>query len=120
MFEVYVGRVGADVVYVGCGKKGRHKHLNSGTSHIYEANKLHFEGKYIFVQVIPITTQEESRKVELEFIKKYNPLWNKTHNGPRIKKTHTPCSSEVEFYSVKHDGERPPNQYRTEIANIVW
>ena len=39
-------------LYVGEGKPDRYKHITSGVSHVYEANKWHFSGKHISVSVI--------------------------------------------------------------------
>ena len=40
MYEVYVCKLNDEVLYVGQGKLGRHKHCNSGCSHVYELYKL--------------------------------------------------------------------------------
>ena len=45
MYEVYMCKLNDEVLYVGQGASGRHKHCNSGSSHVYELNKLHFQGK---------------------------------------------------------------------------
>lgn len=45
-FEVYFCYYKDVVVYIGKGRLGRHKHCNSGASHVYKMNELHFkEGK---------------------------------------------------------------------------
>lgn len=50
-YEVYVCKLGANIIYVGSGAVGRHKHCNSGRSHVYELNKLHFEGEVFKVDI---------------------------------------------------------------------
>jgi len=40
--EVYLCYLEDEIVYVGSGKLNRHKHCNSGISHVYELNRLHF------------------------------------------------------------------------------
>ena len=40
MYEVYICKLGDEVLYVGHGKLGRHFHCNSGTSHVYELNEI--------------------------------------------------------------------------------
>lgn len=51
-YLVYAGYYQGDCVYVGEGVEGRELHLNSGVSHIYEANRLHFKGESVDVKVI--------------------------------------------------------------------
>ena len=41
-YEVYICKVDGEIVYIGSGKHGRHKHCTSGCSHVYELNKMHF------------------------------------------------------------------------------
>lgn len=80
MFEVYIGRVDGIIKYIGHGKKGRHKHLNSGVSHIYQANQLHFLGGCVEVSVDVYKTKEEASRIEKELIVKHKPEWNVVHN----------------------------------------
>lgn len=76
---VYIGRLNGEVVYVGEGKPGRHEHLNSGTSHVYEANKVHFSGEFIEVEIFKDNlTKQESLRIEKELIQKLQPTWNRT------------------------------------------
>ena len=82
-YEVYVVSVaGGDVLYVGQGKLGRHQHCNSGVSHVYGLNRLHF-GKVEFkVEVVEtFKTKAESEKREVELIKELNPKFNLMNNG---------------------------------------
>ena len=65
------------VVYVGQGNYNRHKHCNSGTSHVYELNKLHFQGVVFEVDVTILDNKEVAVKKEKELIKKYLPKFNK-------------------------------------------
>lgn len=75
--EVYIGRVANRIVYIGEGRSNRHKHLNSGTSNVYEANKFHFEGGVIDVELIPCNSKESAQQLEAELLSTYNPVWNK-------------------------------------------
>lgn len=61
--EVYIviGREG--YLYIGSGKKGRHKHCLSGTSHVVELNKAVHEGAKLKVIVV---FDELSKYVSLE------------------------------------------------------
>ena len=86
IYEVYVCSYKGDVVYVGEGRKGRHHHCNSGTSHVYELNQIHFtEGKDLLkVQVVQeCTSKVEAEKFEMKLIKKFSPLYNQKNNGDR-------------------------------------
>lgn len=74
--EVYIGHYEGEVVYVGEGVQGRHKHLNSGVSNVYEANRIHFLGGWIDTEVIPVESKEEARTLELTLINEYHPRWN--------------------------------------------
>lgn len=82
-YEVYIGRYQGAVMYVGEGKKGRHKHLNSGTSALYQANKSHFEGKVLDIEIRPMQTKEEAERLEKELIASLSPAWNTNHHPKR-------------------------------------
>lgn len=75
-YEVYECYNGTELVYIGQGCVGRHKHCNSGVSHVYELNKLHFEGVVFNVKVEPCATKDEALKIEFEKIQRYNPKLN--------------------------------------------
>jgi len=75
--EVYIGRIGNDVVYIGEGQLGRHKHLNSGRSNCYEANLHHFKGGHIDVEVMEYHSKEYAQQIEKAFIHGFKPKWNK-------------------------------------------
>ena len=40
-FEVYLCKLDGKILYIGSGVQGRHKHCNSGCSHVYSLNKLY-------------------------------------------------------------------------------
>lgn len=78
-YEVYIVLIKKEVVYIGSGKSGiRHKHVNSGVSHNYMLNKIHFTNpNSMKVMVIEENlTQERSLELELELIKQYQPAFN--------------------------------------------
>ena len=79
IFEVYVCKYGDEVVYVGEGARGRHRHCNSGRSHVYELNELYFLGdKGLFeIDVKRVKTKEEAKKLEKEYINTLKPKFNK-------------------------------------------
>lgn len=74
---VYVARIGKEVMYVGKGVGNRYKHITSGTSHCYEANKAHFSGADVSVVIEEwFNTDEEALSREAQLIKDLNPVWN--------------------------------------------
>ena len=77
--EVYVVLNKDDeYLYIGSGKSGRHKHCLSGTSHVYELNKMHFDKEEYFVNVIATgLDKDESLRIEQEMILNLNPAFNK-------------------------------------------
>lgn len=77
-YVVYVARHEDIVLYVGEGKRGREQHLTSGVSHCYDANKFHFKGIRVDVEVVSeFTSKDEAKKEEGRLIRDLNPLWNK-------------------------------------------
>ena len=82
--EVYICKKDGEIVYIGKGRKGRHKHCNSGTSHVYELNEIHFkEGSNILeTEVVKyFKTDEEATILERLLIQKYKPAFNKVFTG---------------------------------------
>lgn len=76
-YEVYVCKKGEIIIYVGEGRFGRHKHCNSGTSHVYGLNKLHFEGEEIEVEVVKVfKTKKEAESYEQTLIDEHLPIYN--------------------------------------------
>ena len=77
LYEVYVCKHDDEIVYIGQGTQGRHKHCTSGCSHVYALNKLHFEGCNIAVKVISMfETREESLAYEKSLIISHQPKYN--------------------------------------------
>ena len=77
IYEVYLCKHEGVVVYVGQGYYKRHKHCNSGTSHVYELNQLHFQGVVFDVEVSIAPDKETALAKEKELIKAYLPKYNK-------------------------------------------
>lgn len=76
-YEVYVCKKDGEIVYIGEGKFGRHKHCNSGTSHVYELNKLHFEGVELEVKVVKVfETKQDAEHFEKLLIDEHQPIYN--------------------------------------------
>ena len=80
-FEVYraVDKDG-NLLYIGSGRRTRHKHCNSGISHSYELNKMHFNGEFIGVEIIKDNlTKSESVEFEKTLILGLKPAFNKDY-----------------------------------------
>lgn len=74
--------VSGNCLYVGEGKPDRYKHITSGCSHVYEANKWHFTNKKIRVDILAEgLTKDESIKLEKEKIEELLPAWNKAEHN---------------------------------------
>ena len=77
-YLVYKVSVDNKVVYVGEGRVGREKHAISGCSHVYELNKLHFEGADVTVEIDSLhDTKSKAVKRESMLIGKLQPIYNK-------------------------------------------
>lgn len=79
-YEVYVCKFKGEVVYVGQGLIGRSKHCNSGVSHVYELNKIHFSEttNVLVTDVVKFFKNKESAlALENELILKLKPKFNK-------------------------------------------
>lgn len=84
---VYIGYCGDVCVYVGEGKVGRESHLNSGISHVYEANQQHFKGKKIRVEIKHSgISKQEALVLEKNYIETLKPLWNRDMSITRFSK----------------------------------
>jgi hypothetical protein len=85
-FIVYVAKFRGKVMYIGEGKPYRYLHLTSGTSHCYLANKHHFEGNPLSIEVVAdFLTKEDARKREAELILELQPEWNKSGLVDKLK-----------------------------------
>ena len=84
--EVYLCYLEDEIVYIGSGKLNRHKHCNSGISHVYELNKLHFEGVVFDVKVQKFKTRKTALNKEIELIKKHLPKFNKVYTPKHTDK----------------------------------
>lgn len=78
-FELYCCYDKGKLLYVGSGALYRHKHCNSGTSHVYELNKLHFQGFIFDVKVKYFETREDALEEEQKLIREHLPELNKVY-----------------------------------------
>ena len=78
-FELYCCYDKGKLLYVGSGALYRHKHCNSGTSHVYEINKLHFQGVIFDVKVKYFETREDALEEEQKLIREHLPELNKVY-----------------------------------------
>lgn len=75
---IYYATYKNNIVYIGSGLPSRHKHCTSGTSHIYDLNRLHFlEPNSIQVHILKgFTSQEEALEEEKKLILEFKPVYN--------------------------------------------
>lgn len=72
-------------LYVGEGQPDRWKHIISGTSHVYEANKWHFLGRKIDVKILAKNLKKnDAVSLEKEKILELKPAWNKAEHGSMV------------------------------------
>lgn len=84
-YIVYFGFVDDELVYIGKGSDGRECHLNTGASHVYEANELHFKGGAVDVVKCYMDSHEDVTKLEIILIKAFKPKWNKVYSVNNYK-----------------------------------
>lgn len=78
VFEVYICRYDGEIVYIGEGKKGRHRHCNSGGSHVAGLNELYFLGdRSLFdIEVFFFRTKGEAKSEQDSLISLHKPRLN--------------------------------------------
>lgn len=79
MYEVYVCKYDDDIVYIGQGLKGRHRHCISGKSHVYELNEIFFSDNRNRLSVNIHTycsDKKDAEMLEKELIQRYRPKFN--------------------------------------------
>ena len=109
-YEVYKCCYKGKVVYVGSGANGRHKHCNSGVSHVFELNKIFFlEGvDSLDVQVVKnFSDRNEAYDYEEYLIKSIDPVFNKkyttrSHISLKTGAMHMRAKFKLSF--IKHIG----------------
>ena len=62
LYVVYTAYIGRTIYYIGQGTLGREKHVNSGCSHVYELNKMHFEDKVFELRLENIKLKKRLQK----------------------------------------------------------
>lgn len=72
-----------ELLYIGQGNIGRHKHCTSGCSHNKSLNRYYFlNGEDTSIKTVVhslYSCEKEAIKKEIELIKKLNPLYNTSH-----------------------------------------
>lgn len=88
-YEVYIVRrsKAGDILYIGEGMRGRHSHTTSGVSHVYELNKLHFEGVDVHIEIYGYyKTKKEVKSIESNLIIELDPFYNRRLTVGRSEK----------------------------------
>lgn len=85
--EVYIATNDkGEVLYIGQGRIGRSQHCNSGVSHVYELNRMHFSGEAINVDVVKSgLDKKEAERIELKLIQDLRSSLNVVHTDLAYK-----------------------------------
>lgn len=105
-------------LYVGQGKQDRYRHITSGVSHVYEANKWHFANKYIKVDILHsnLTKQDAVTKEKME-IERLTPAWNRCeYNNPQISKMYSFITKRMREFVKDNPRYRGRFDYNLTIA----
>lgn len=98
IYEVYHCKYKGEVVYIGQGEKGRHVHCNSGISHVYRLNEIHFlEGEgALEVEVVHYSTSKDVvLDLEKESIKLMQPEFNSVYTNNSTRSENANLAKEV-------------------------
>ena len=88
MYELYYCMHNGEVVYIGQGAKGRHAHCNSGCSHVYSLNEIHFKEGVDALETKVIMfgrDKEEMVRLEKEHILALKPKFNSQYLKRRVE-----------------------------------
>lgn len=88
IYELYYCIHSGEVVYIGQGAKGRHTHCNSGRSHVYDLNEIHFrEGPDALETKVVLMGRDKEKMVELEreHILTLRPKFNSQYLKRRVE-----------------------------------
>lgn len=88
-FEVYAVTFNDEVIYIGYGHIGRHRHTVSGISHNYDLNRIHFteDASKVVVKVLKYFEDRDGAKsYESELIGELKPKYNVSETAS-IRKT---------------------------------
>lgn len=126
VYEVYVCTLGEEVLYVGQGGRGRHKHCSSGCSHVYALNKLHFEGVVVDIRVVSIfDTKEKALEFEKELILAYKPKFNSIYvndtrnlNRAKVEDFRKAWKAEEEKFDLKYNNKSKFNKLKREFFDF--
>jgi hypothetical protein len=78
-FYVYAVRYKENIVYIGKGVGNRIEHVNSGISHCYQLNKLHFLGETVETELLSENlTEKQALAIEEMLINIQYPEYNIT------------------------------------------
>jgi hypothetical protein len=86
LYEVYICRYKDEVIYIGSGKIGRHKHTISGTSANYGLNKMHFENSVLDIEIKVFKDKKASLDYEKDQIYILRPKLNVIYNYKNYKR----------------------------------
>lgn len=80
-YVVYFASIGDEVLYIGCGKRGREKHCTSGASHCPELNRIVLSGGKLDVSIVQtFKNKQDALAIESMYIQELQPKFNKKKN----------------------------------------
>ena len=100
LYVVYTVYHNDELYYIGHGVIGREKHVNSGCSHVYELNKLHFEGVEFEVKIEKFENKELAATREEYLIRKLRPKLNKVFLTTENQISKMRCLSELKRFCL--------------------
>lgn len=124
VYEIYHCSYKGEVVYVGQGSKGRHKHCTSGCSHVYKLNEIYFlEGvDALSVEVIHYSNNKEAVLIaEKDYIKKYQPIFNSVFNKSFSRNDDANEGKKVKskFYNIEYLGRMNKQSDKIKYKKLV-
>lgn len=98
-YLVYAVKYKDVVIYVGSGSIGREKHCQSGCSHVYGLNRLHFSGEMLETTIVKrFNAREDALQAEKVLIMQLRPELNKKNNPDAPKVVNSAVQKEWEAY----------------------
>ena len=128
MYELYYCIYKGEVVYIGQGAKGRHTHCNSGCSHVYGLNEIHFrEGTDALETKVVLMGRDKEKMVELEreHILTLRPKFNSQYLKRRVENPQTVVENmnmkkDLLEYPKIHAGKKEGDIFVQKYKNLCY
>lgn len=115
VYEVYQCEYKDEVVYIGQGTKGRHKHCNTGISHVRELNRIYFiegEDKLCVKVIKELSDKGAALELEKSLIDYHRPKFNKVFNSSK-----NPMADYGDLRAVKKQFNAYANESEINLAS---